>query len=405
MNENVAFRRKHRTAPGRGPGFLALIFITLVAVLIYSMARLSTSSPPAIEPAAAAATESADDSITASRQNAIVKAANDVGPTVVSIGVTTTRIVRGRNPFYDDFFDSFFRDFLPPTYYKYREAIPNVGSGVIVSPDGYIITNQHVVDGAEKITVVTPSGLSLEGKLLGVHEASDIAVISVEAEELPYAPMGDSDDLLVGEWAIAIGNPFGNLIEDAQPSVTVGVVSAQRRSFKPDRGGRIYTEMIQTDAAINPGNSGGPLVNSDGEIIGINSFIFTRSGGSLGIGFAIPINRVKRIIDEVKKYGKVRDVWEQFTFNNINNEAARALGLPMGGTVVTSVMIGSPAHKAGLLPGDIITRVNSRIVKDRTDAYSAIYSVLVGDTLTVDVLRKKQDLRITFPAEETPQKS
>ena len=247
---------------------------------------------------------------------------------VVSIGVVTTRIVRGFNPLYDDFFDSFFREFLPPTrYYKYRESIPNIGSGVIVSRDGYVVTNQHVVREAEEITVVTPDGLKLTGTVAGVHEASDIAVIKVEADDLPYAPLGDSDNLMVGEWAIAIGNPFGNLIEDAHPSVTVGVISARKRSFKPSGAGQVYRERIQTDAAINPGNSGGPLVNADGEVIGINTFIFTRSGGSLGVGFAIPINRVKRVLEEVRTHGKVRDVWLGFTVITVDNETARALKL------------------------------------------------------------------------------
>jgi len=402
MSEHLEFRRKQRVTSGRMASFTILGFFGLVVILILTLSRLSGSTQkPVVTATLGAVTESADESITSCRRNAIVNAAEKVGPAVVSISVVTTRIVRGRNPMYDDFFDFFFRDFIPPTrYYRYREAVPNIGSGVIVSPDGYVVTNEHVVQGAEEIAVVTPDGLKLAGTLLGEHEASDIAVIKVDAKDLPHVLLGDSNVLMVGEWAIAIGNPFGNLIEDAHPSVTVGVISARKRSFKPDRGGRVYDDMIQTDAAINPGNSGGPLVNAEGEVIGINTFIFTRSGGSLGIGFAIPINRVKKILAEVKEYGKVRNVLLGFTVVNIDPDTARALGLPAGGAVVNSVGINSPAHEAGLKPGDVIVRVNNRNIGDADDAVTAFGSVLVGEKFSIDVLRKSEELHLTLTAQE-----
>jgi len=402
MTEKIEFRRKRRVASGRGISVVILGLIAFVVGLVFVLHRLSGLSPPAIgAEKAPVPASSAGASISDSRHNAIVRAADRVGPAVVSIGVVTTQIVRGYNPLYDDFFDSFFRDFLPPTrYYKYKKSIPNIGSGVVVSSDGYIVTNQHVVSGAEEITVVTPDGLTFPGKLAGVHEASDVAVIRVDADNLPYAPLGDSDNLMVGEWAIAIGNPFGNLIEDAHPSVTVGVISARSRSFKPGGSGRVYNEMIQTDAAINPGNSGGPLVNADGEVIGINTFIFTRSGGALGIGFAIPINRAKKILEEVSEHGKVRDVWLGFTVITVDDETARALRLPTGGALVRSVEIDSPADETGLRPGDVIARVNGRAIGDADDAISAFGGVLVGEKFSIDVLRKNEELHLTLIAKE-----
>ncbi len=402
MSERIEFRRKQRVPSSRATNFTLLGVAGLVVVLFLALSRLSGSARKSMTVVSAVATEqSAEESITSSRRNAIVKAAERVGPAVVSIGVVTTRVVRGGSPMYDEFFDFFFRDFVPPArYYRFRESIPKIASGVIVSPDGYVVTNEHVVQGAEQITIVTSAGLELPGTLLGVHEASDIAIIKVDAGKIPYAPLGESDNLMVGEWAIAIGNPFGNLIEDAQPSVTVGVISARKRSFKPDRGGRVYDDMIQTDAAINPGNSGGPLVNAEGEVIGVNTFIFTRSGGSLGIGFAIPINRVKKILEEVRTFGKVRGVLLGFTVVDVDTDMARALGLPAGGAVVNSVGIDSAAHEAGLKPGDVIMRVNNRIIKEADDVVAAFGSVLVGDRFSIEVLRKDGELRLTLIAQE-----
>jgi len=400
VSSEVGFRRKNRITPGRAPSFLAAAFLVFFGTLVFLLARRPDSAPSLAAAEKAEAAVSANDSITRSRQNAIVAAAERVSPSVVSIGVVTTRIVRGRSPRYNDFFDSFFRDFLPPVYYKRREAIPNIGSGVIVSPDGYVVSNHHVVEGAEKITVVTPDGRELPGEIAGAHEASDIVIIKVDAEDLPYAPLGDSDTLMVGEWAIAIGNPFGNLIADAQPTVTVGVISARGRSFNPSGGGQVYDDMIQTDAAINPGNSGGPLVNADGEVIGVNTFIFTRGGGSLGIGFAIPINRVKKMLAEVRGHGAIREVWLGFKVIDVDKEMARALRLPSGGAVVGSVELDSPADGAGLRPGDVITRIDSRAIDNTDDALKAFGSVLVGETFSIEVLRKSEELHLTLTAAE-----
>ncbi len=199
-----------------------------------------------------------------------------VRPAVVSINVIQTRIIRETpflSPFGDDFFgDPFWRDFFPPR--SYREQVRSLGSGVLISKEGIVLTNEHVVRGAETIKVTLPDGRRFDGKLLGTDPQTDLAAVKISGSNLPSAALGNSDDLAIGEWAIAIGNPFAYLLDDTQPTVTAGVVSATRRSIKSERGQvQVYRDMIQTDAAINPGNSGGPLVNADGEVIGVNTFI------------------------------------------------------------------------------------------------------------------------------------
>jgi serine protease Do len=246
-----------------------------------------------------------------SRRTAIVTAAERVSPSVVSVSVVTTRVVRS-DPIPGMFRDEFFDRFFPPT--EYRQRIPGLGSGVIVDNSGLVLTNEHVVRGAEDVKVTLTDGRQLPAKVLGGTAIYDLAILKVEANKLPVAPLGDSDDLVVGEWAIAIGNPFGYLLADTQPTVTAGVISATRRDIKSEATETgVYKNMIQTDAAINPGNSGGPLVNADGQVIGINTFIFTSTGGSIGLGFAIPINLAKRILGEVEKYGRVRAAWPGMT--------------------------------------------------------------------------------------------
>ena len=342
----------------------------------------------------------AQQEIDQSRRNAIVTAAQRAKPAVVSIGVVITRTYRPLDPFYDDFFDSFFRDFFFPR--RYRQKIPRIGSGFIFDERGYILTNQHVIVGAEEITVTLGDGREFTGKLVGEDQASDVAVIKIDGENLSSTELGDSDELITGEWAIAIGNPFGTLIEESQPTVTVGVISATNRSFRPETSQEhIYRDMIQTDAAINPGNSGGPLVNAEGKVIGINTFIFTKSGGSLGIGFAIPINRAKRVVEELIRYGKVRPVWYGFQAQDVSPEFAQALDLRQArGIIVTYVEGGSSAQRAGLVKGDVILEVDGRRIADTEDAKLMFYSHLVGDSLTITILRKGKSLKFNMALEE-----
>jgi serine protease Do len=333
---------------------------------------------------------------TASRRTSIVAAAQRVGPSVVTISVVQTRTVQS-SPFASEFFEPFFRDMLPS--YRYREQIPSMGSGFIISPKGYVLTNEHVVRGADKITVTLPDGRSFPGKVLGSHPQYDVAIVKIDGSNLPVAPMGSSNDLMIGEWAIAIGNPFGFLLNDTQPTVTAGVISATRRDIKAGTGEGIYKNMIQTDAAINPGNSGGPLVNASGDVIGVNTFIFTKSGGSEGIGFAIPIDAAKRVVDEIIKYGRVRNVWIGVGTWDITPYLAERLGTKNpNGLYIASVEKGSPADKAGAKVGDIIRKVNGTAISDVNQAYRALFGANVGDTITLTVERdgKLATLRLTL---------
>jgi serine protease Do len=338
------------------------------------------------ELAPAAAPQSNAPSIDSSRRTAIVEAAERVGPAVVTLSVVQTRVVQSAPvPFGNEFFDPFFQDMFPQ--YRYREQIPSMGSGFIISKDGYVLTNEHVVHGADKITVILPGGRSFAGRIVGSHPQYDLAIVKIEGKNLPTAPLGSSNDLLVGEWAIAIGNPFGFLLNDTQPTVTAGVISATRRDIKAQTQSEgIYKNMIQTDAAINPGNSGGPLVNARGEVIGVNTFIFTKSGGSEGIGFAIPIDETKRVVDEIIRYGRVRNVWIGVSTWELTPYVAERLATTdRNGLYVAAVDRGSPADKAGVKVGDIIRKVNGTPVRDGNEAYRVIFGSKVGDTITLTV--------------------
>ncbi len=228
-------------------------------------------------------------SVDTSRQNAITKAVLEVEPAVVSVNVIKTELVRARRSLGFGFFDFF--DFAPM-----QRQVQSIGSGVIYDPDGYLITNAHVVSGATQIKVVLPDKREFDAGIIGIDQIHDIAKLKITGNKLPYAKLGNSSDLIIGEWSIALGNPYGFLMNDSKPSVSVGVISAINRSFAPRADKQEYKRMIQTDAAINPGNSGGPLANINGEVIGINTFIFSENGGNIGIGFAIPINTVKAIL-------------------------------------------------------------------------------------------------------------
>jgi len=375
---------------GRAPRRLLAIALALAAVT--GLAR----------PAAPAAPDRVDpSSISRSRRTAIVTSAQRVSPAVVSVSVVTTRIVRADPyglPFHDEFFDRFF----PPSLY--RERVPGLGSGVIVDGDGIVLTNSHVIRDAEEVKVNLPDGRHFDAKLLGDSPVYDLAVLKIPADHLPVAPLGDSDSLVVGEWAIAIGNPFGFLLDDPQPTVTAGVVSAMRRDIKAEATSTsMYKNMIQTDAAINPGNSGGALVDADGEVIGINTFIFTNSGGSIGLGFAIPINLAKRVLSEVRRYGRVRVAWPGMTVQPVTDLLARRLGWEgSGGLVVSAVDRGGPADRAGLKPLDRIRRVNGRVTNDVEDAQAGIYGAQVGDKISLEVERDGKSRTIVVTLEEAP---
>ena len=341
--------------------------------------------------------------VTSSRENAITRAIQKVGPAVASINVIQMKQYRN-SPFIDD---PLFRLFFPEEPYKQR--VPSLGSGVVISPDGYIITNQHVVEDAAQILVTLPGGEEYDGELIGEDLTSDIAVLKIDGQNLPYAKFGNSTDILIGEWVIALGNPFGLFDVNKQPTATVGVVSSTNLDFGREHSGRVYQSMIQTDAAINRGNSGGPLCNAIGEVIGINTFIFTGSGyseGSIGIGFAIPIDRAREIAEELKKYGRIdRNVAVGFRFQRVDRALARYLRLPrVGGLIITEVSQRGPADKAGLLVGDVVYYINEEKVNSGGDIVKIIEENFLrpGDRLKIEYYREgemnKTSLRLAKKA-------
>jgi serine protease Do len=353
-----------------------------------------------------ASSELSGEAIGNSRRTAIVTAAEQVGPAVVSIWVTQ---VRRTSPFGSGNMNSFFDMFMnrqPRT-----EEVPSIGSGVIIDPRGIVVTNHHVLENANSIVVTLPDGRSFDGTVIGSDPLYDLGVIRIEGENLPSAKVGDSSDLMVGEWAICVGNPFGFLLNDYKPTVTAGVISATNRDIKMQEqrghGGSqsqpIYKEMIQTDASINPGNSGGALVNSLGDVVGINTFIFSTTGGSLGIGFAIPINTVVRVVREILEYGEVREYWIGIKAQDITRGLANYFGIrdPLG-VLVWGLDEGSPAAKAGVLVGDIIRQINGESVSSAKAAQRHIFGAGIGDTIVLTIERDNKITDYEILLEERP---
>ncbi|WP_273087579.1 DegQ family serine endoprotease [Thalassolituus sp. UBA2590] len=260
-----------------------------------------------------------------------------------------------------------------------RRDSNSLGSGFIVSEDGYILTNNHVVQGADEIIVRLNDRRELEAVLIGADPSSDLAVLKVDADDLPTVELGDSDKLDVGEWVVAIGSPFG-----FDYSVTAGIVSAKGRSLPNEN----YVPFIQTDVAINPGNSGGPLFNLEGQVVGINSQIYTRSGGFMGVSFAIPINVAMDVAEQLKSKGKVSRGWLGVVIQEVNKDLAESFGLDRAaGALVVQVVDGSPAESSGLVSGDIIVKVNGKDVQLSSDLPHLIGRLRAGDTAKLSVVR------------------
>jgi serine protease Do len=334
--------------------------------------------------------------IAESRRTAIVVAAETVGPAVVSVNVVSTQVVRERSPFDDPFF----RGFFPPR--ERLRQVQNLGSGFIVSEDGYVITNQHVVSGATDIVVTLMDGRQLDAELVAGDEATDLAFLRVDGEDLPVATLGDSDNLLIGEWVIAIGNPYGYLLADQNPSVTVGVISALGRDVQPEVRGagrqpQVWSNMIQTDAAINPGNSGGPLVNAQGEVIGVNAFIFSGTGGSIGLGFAIPINRARRALDDIVNFGSIRRPWTGLHLAELDSEDQ-----PPRGVEVERVDPGSPAERVDLRPGDIITQTDGRVLPSPIEWEGRLLDLPSDRPIAIIAERNGEVFSVTLVPQEDP---
>ncbi|MBD3422807.1 MAG: trypsin-like serine protease [Chitinivibrionales bacterium] len=343
-----------------------------------------------------------DKKLATTRQNAIVTATREVAPCVVGIVVTQLQYSRKRMRYYD-LWDYFFAPEIVPNL---RE-VEKLGSGIVISSDGLILTNNHVVEGARTLFVNFSDGSEMQGKITGVDPQTDLALIKVDGKNLKHVELTTPEHLYIGEWAIAIGNPFGYFINDVHPTVTVGVVSAIERNFPPNEG-VFYQRMIQTDAAINPGNSGGPLVNALGQVIGINAFIHTgskQSKGSVGIGFAIPVNRARRVMEELAGYGRRRPVWTGLVLQNMNIQLAQTLGYDkLTGMVVTSVMQNSPAESAGLQAGDIITQLGRRKINSSADLEGFLVDYFAGDSFKIVYVRKGQTRSARLKLSEHPGK-
>ncbi|TET86677.1 PDZ domain-containing protein [Candidatus Aerophobetes bacterium] len=353
-----------------------------------------------------------------SLEGMIVNTVELVSPAVVSISTERTvasfrsgqeRSYGERFENFDEFFRRFFRSPEPRREFKQK----GLGSGMIINENGYILTNQHVIHQVDEggISITLSDGRILDAEIVETDLESDLAVLKIRADSLPVVTLGDSDNLRVGQWAIAIGNPFGYALSELnqkyEPTVTVGVISARERAMQIGGTGtevRVYTDLIQTDASINPGNSGGPLVNIHGEVIGINSAILSPSGvGSIGIGFAVPINKAKRILDSLVKYGKIEWPWIGIYMQpELTEDLAKRFGVERG-VLVTEVVESSPAKKAGVKAGDVIQKVNGKDVNSPLDLKNEILKLGIGEEIVLALVREKEQITIALTTGRIPE--
>ena len=319
-------------------------------------------------------------------------AVNQAAPAVVNI--YSSRIVeRDQHPLMSDpFFNQFFSGDDATTH---QRMLSSLGSGVIVSNDGYVLTNHHVINGADQIQVALRDGRETLAEVIGTDPESDLAVLRIGLEDLPVIELADSEEVAVGDVALAIGNPFG-----VGQTVTMGIISATGRSHL---GLNAYEDFIQTDAAINPGNSGGALVNPEGALVGINTAIFSRSGGSQGIGFAIPANLAHSILDELVTRGRVIRGWLGIEAQALSRELAASFGLrtPQG-VIVAGVVSGGPAAQAGLQPGDVLLSIDGQVILDARATMSDIASIPPGTSLPLTIVRGGERMEMTVEVGERP---
>lgn len=398
--------------------FLLFVVVASLALGIASScnARRSSDAPPYVEaPSGQSQAEAANTAISASRKTIITEVAARCSPAIVGINVIAEREIVA-NPFGDMFMDDpFFRYFFRGfPEFRQRQQIRSLGSGFLISPDGYIITNDHVAGRATKIIVTTVGGKKYDAEIIGSDPVTDVALLKIKGENFPYLRLGNSDDVAVGEWAIAFGNPFGLFDRNAKPTVTLGVVSnvgvnLVEPAQEVPNGKRIYRGMIQTDAAISSGNSGGPLVNAEGNVIGVNTIIFStatsyQGAGSIGIGFAIPINRVKRIVSLLRDGKQLdRNFYTGLTVDFLNDNYRRiAKTMQDEGIIVTQVLRGSPAEKAGIEPYDVIVEIDGMPIHSRDDLDVAINDGVVGQRLQIVVERDAKRLTKSLVLERRP---
>lgn len=383
----------------RRPVLIAVVAILLVAAggggyLLRDRLGRSVAAPTPSSPQAATGIALAE-----ALQLGFVDVAQHVRPAVVHLGtIQRAKSRRGPqlpqgndDPFFRDFFNQFFGSQGPDSRSEFRR--PGLGSGVIIDKRGLVLTNFHVVKGADEILIRLSDKREYRGQILGTDPKTDLAVVRFKPEhEVKVANLGNSDALRVGEWAIAIGNPFG-----LDQTVTVGVISATGRS---DVGIATYENFIQTDASINPGNSGGPLVNLKGEVVGVNTAIVA---AGQGIGFAIPINMVKRVVDQLVDKGKVVRGWLGVALQPLSLDLAQSLGLTgTNGAVVGSTITGSPAAQAGLLQGDVIVAYDKISVEDYRHVQRLVAETQVGKSVTLQIVRKKQKMDVAITIAEVP---
>ncbi len=355
---------------------------------------LATGSLPAASALAKSKTVSDDSAKLLSKlSDALDEVADVARPAVVNISTTTTVSIE-ENPFGDMFNDPMFRHFFGDQFdhgqkRKYKSSA--LGSGVIVSENGYILTNNHVVKGADEIKVILYDKREFKGKIIGTDSRTDLAVIKIAAKDLPVLRFGDSNKLKTGDIVLAVGNPFG-----LNQTITMGIVSAVGRS---NIGLADFEDFIQTDAAINPGNSGGALVNVKAELVGINTAIFSTSGGYMGIGFAIPSDMAKTVMDSIIKHGKVIRGWMGVSVQNLTPELAKSLGFKeTEGALVSGVEKGSPADKAGLKRGDLVIGLSGKNVVDSTSLRNMVSAAAPGTKIDFKIIRdgKEQTIPLTL---------
>lgn len=318
-------------------------------------------------------------------------AVNVAAPAVVNIYTRT--LVQQKAPLKDD---PFYQQFLERRDTPQRQRIESsLGSGVILSPQGYIATNNHVIEGADSIVIALKDGREAMATLVGNDPETDLAVLKVELDDLPTITLSDSDSLQVGDVTLAIGNPFG-----VGQTVTMGIISATGRN---SLGLNTYEDFIQTDAAINPGNSGGALIDAYGNLIGINTVIYTKSGGSQGIGFAIPSNLTKQVMQDLIQHGRVIRGWLGIEVQELTPQLAESFGMAdTRGLIIAGIFRDSPAHVAGMQPGDIMVSINKQPIQDRRSSMDQIAKYKPGEEITIEVVRNNQQLSLPVKIVERP---
>ena len=332
--------------------------------------------------------------LSGSRENAIVKAVEYASPAVVNI--STTRIQEYTvNPFFQDLWSPFFD---MPFQIPQKRELHGLGSGIVISGDGYILTNQHVIEGADFVEVILFDGKEFEALVVGLDQSSDLAVLKIEpSSQLLEIQFGDSSNLMIGEWAVAIGHPFASAVGNPKPTVTIGVVSATNRTLKTKN--RLYRHLIQTDASINPGNSGGALVNLHGQLIGVNTAIYSTSGGSQGIGFAIPANVAQKVVSRIIEGGAIVPPVIGLNVQNLTQDLAEAVNLSeTTGVLVSQVRNGSVAALSGIKRGDVITKINNQTLMDQDEYRSITRLISKNEEITFQIFRAgiHQQIKITI---------